>query len=155
MDQKIIHSVEEIAREACRINNVAMYGFELKMATKGMIVLIYITKIGGVSVEDCKQVSRYVERVLEEEDIIKKRYYLEVSSPGLERDLKLKMHYVSAIGEIVKIVYQKDDTSDVIKGKLLEVLPDEIVLEIPDDKFVIRFSEIKKAKTYFDYKKSD
>jgi ribosome maturation factor RimP len=155
MDQKIVQSVEEIAREACNVNNVALYDFEIKMATKGLLVLVFITKISGVSVEDCKQVSRYIERVLEEEEVIKHKYYLEVSSPGLERELKLKKHYVSAIGEIVKIVLQKDGSSDVVKGILHEVLPNEIVIESQENESRIKFSEIKRAKTYFDYKKSD
>lgn len=153
MDQKIVKKVAEIAREACAENNVGLYDLEIKMTNKGRLLLVYITKLSGVSVEDCKRVSRYMEHILEEEDIIKSRYYLEVSSPGLERELKLKRHYVSAIGEKVKVVFQSKASSEVIKGVLKEVLPDELVVENKKDKWVINFSDIKKAKTYFDYKK--
>jgi len=153
MDNRKVTQLEEIARDACAQNNVALYGMELKQASKGLVLVVFITKISGVSVEECKKVSRYIERVLEEDDIISSRYYLEVSSPGLERDLKFKKHYVSAIGEMVKIVYSEGDDSLVLKGILQEVLPDEIVIEKDDENFYIHFSDIKKARTYFDYKK--
>lgn len=155
MDQKVMLELEKIAKEACHKNNVALYDFEYKATTKGMLVLVYITKITGVSVEDCKKVSRHMERILEEDDIINNRYYLEVSSPGLERDLKLKKHYVSAIGEKVKIVVNDAESSSVVTGILKEVLPAEIVVEDKAEERNIKFSEIKKARTYFDYKKSD
>jgi ribosome maturation factor RimP len=155
MEPKKLNKVTEIAREACNINNVALYGVESKQVAKGMILLVYITRIGGVTVEDCKKVSRYIGRVLEEIDLIQHRYYLEVSSPGLERDLKLKMHYVSAIGENIKVVFNRNGDSQVIKGILKEVLPDEIIVQYEEDDLTVKFSDIKKAKTYFNYKKSD
>lgn len=49
---------------------------------------IFIDKPGGVTVEDCAQASRAIGSILDEEDFISGRYYLEVSSPGAERPLK-------------------------------------------------------------------
>lgn len=151
---KDIKRIEEIAREACQEESLSLYGVEMKSASKGLIVIVYVTKISGVSLENCRAVSKYMSEVLDREDIIPTSYFLEVSSPGLERDLKFKSHYVSAIGEIVKLTYQEDGKKNIgIKGELLEVLPDSIKLRINEEEKEIQLSTIKKAKTYFDYKR--
>ncbi|MBC8415696.1 MAG: ribosome maturation factor RimP, partial [Candidatus Cloacimonetes bacterium] len=145
--------IEQIAKEICTQQNVALYDVELKRAAKGLIIVIYITKVSGVTIDVCKIVSNKISNILEEEDFIDERYFLEVSSPGLERDLKLKKHYVSAIGEKVKITFSYNEKSKTEIGTLLEVLPDSIKMEFDGQNCEIRFSQIKKARTYFDYKK--
>lgn len=150
----MIKRVEEIAQEACSNYGVALYDVEMKTASKGLVVIVYITRVSGVSVEDCRAISKKISAQLDEEDLIEARHYLEVSSPGLERDLKLKKHYKSAINEKVKISFHDDNGKTVnILGYLREVLPDEIVVEIDEETYSIPFSQIKKARTYFDYKK--
>ncbi len=145
--------IEQIAKKVCTQQNVALYSVETKRAAKGLIIVIYITKISGVTIDECKIVSYNISSILEEEDFISERYFLEVSSPGLERDLKLKKHYVSAIGEKVKITFSYNAKSKTEIGTLKEVLPDSIKMEFDGQICEIGFSQIKKARTYFDYKK--
>ncbi len=146
--------IEKIAKDACAQHNVSLYDIELKRAAKGLIIIIFITKISGVTIDECKKISRSIAEVLEEEDFIDGRYFLEVSSPGLERELKLKKHYLSAIGEKVKITYEKDGKNRSEIGILKEVLPDSITMDFDGATEDIPFSGIKRSKTYFDYKKS-
>jgi len=151
---KYLELLEEIAKEACTRQGVALYDMEMKNASKGLIIVIYITKMGGVSVGDCRSVSRTIAVILEEGDLIEERYFLEVSSPGLERQLKLKKHYVSAIGEQINITFVDEEDKPVNKiGRLKEVLPEHITVEFLEEELPIMFKNIKKAKTYFDYKK--
>jgi len=144
--------IEEIAKRACAQYQVALYDLEIKPAKKGNVLTIFITKIGGISIEDCQKVSRLIEEELEIKDIMKDKYFLEVSSPGIERPLKLKKHYTSAINEEVKITFKGDDaTSAVLIGKLTEVNPDHIVIEENDNRHMVLFSNIKKARTNFEF----
>jgi ribosome maturation factor RimP len=145
--------IEQIAKKVCTQQNVALYSVETKRAAKGLIIVIYITKVSGVTIDECKIVSYKISNVLEEEDFIAERYFLEVSSPGLERDLKLKKHYMSAIGEKVKITFSYNEKSKTVIGTLTEVLPDSIKMEFEGQICEIRFSQIKKARTYFGYKR--
>lgn len=154
MEKVMLEKLEEIAKEACAHHGVALYDLETKRAAKGLIVLIYITKIDGVTIGDCKNVSREISNQLEIDDFIDERYFLEVSSPGLERELKLKKHYVSAIGEKVKITFQETEKNKTIIGELKEVTTDFVKLALVEAELEIPFSNIKKAKTYFDYKKN-
>ena len=151
----MLKKLEEIASKVCSRNNVALYDVEIKHASKGEILVFYITKIDGVSIAECRSVSRDISRILEEEDFIEDRYFLEVSSPGLERELKFKKHYVSAINEKVKITFCENEKNVTKIGILLEVFPEEIKMEIQDELVLISFSDIKKSKTYFDYMKKE
>jgi len=151
----MLKKLEEIASKVCSRNNVALYDVEIKHASKGEILVFYITKIDGVSIAECRSVSRDISRILEEEDFIEDRYFLEVSSPGLERELKFKKHYVSAINEKVKITFCENEKNVTKIGILLEVFPEEIKMKIKDELVLISFSDIKKAKTFFDYMKKE
>lgn len=146
--------IEQIAKNACTNVNVALYDINLKRASKGLIVLIYITKIGGATINECKQISRIISDDLEAEDILDERYFLEVSTPGLERVLNQKKHYVSAIDEKVKITFSDEEQTVTAIGVLKEVLPESIKIDFEDELIEIKLTDVKKAKTYFDYKRN-
>lgn len=155
MGNNMVEALETIAKEACKNQAVALYDLELKRASKGLIVLVYITKVGGVTITDCQNVSREISNQLDLEDIIDERYFLEVSSPGLERELKLKKHYVSAIGETIKVTFHIADKTKTLIGILKEVETDYLKLLVNDQMEELAFNDIKKAKTYFDFNKKD
>jgi ribosome maturation factor RimP len=143
--------LEEIAKQVCAEVGVSLYDFENLMTQKGEVISISITKIGGVTVDDCTKVNRSIGRILEEMDLIPNKYFLEVSSPGLERPLKFKKHYLSAINEKVKIQYNIDHERLIAEGILIEVNPDTVIVQIGDETKEIAFSTIRKARTVFDF----
>lgn len=63
-----------------------------------------IDKDGGVTIDDCEALSRAVNDPLDEADFIKEAYYLEVSSPGLCRELKRPEHFAAMAGQPVKVL---------------------------------------------------
>ncbi len=64
---------------------------------------IFIDKEGGVNINDCENVSRAIDPLLDEKDFISQNYILEVSSPGLERELTRDEHFKEYTGKDVKI----------------------------------------------------
>lgn len=144
-------ALERLVNEACSQNKVALYDFEIKTTKKGKLMLVSITKIGGASIDDCVSVSRMFGNKLDETDYFQGKYYLEVSSPGLERNLTQKKHYVSAINEKIRITYKIDDKTSNIDGILQEVLPDYIKVLKRDEEMQIPLKDIKKAKTVFEF----
>jgi len=144
-------ALERLVNEACSQNKVALYDFEIKTTKKGKLMLVSITKIGGASIDDCVSVSRMFGNKLDETDYFQGKYYLEVSSPGLERSLTQKKHYVSAINEKIRITYKIDDKTSNIDGILQEVLPDYIKVLKRDEEIQIPLKDIKKAKTVFEF----
>ena len=66
---------------------------------------IFIDKPDGVGIEDCEQVSRQVEPLLDEADFLKQAYYLEVSSPGLDRELRRDRDFERYAGRVVDMKF--------------------------------------------------
>lgn len=129
--------------------HLALYDVDEKMTGKGRIIIVYLTKIGGVSLEECAHFSRVLSEELEAFDLIPERYFLEVSSPGLERPLRLKSHWVSAITEKVAVQWSQDDEKLSHMGSLLEVNQDTIVLDDRGTRVEIPLKSISRAKTVF------
>lgn len=158
MISKTLKVLEEAANRATGEVGVALYDVEEKKTSHGVVALIYITKIGGVSVQECTAVSRLIGSELELLDVYRDKYTLEVSSPGLERELKYKKHYAGAINNKIKVRFienKKDDKnkkSTEVIGILKEVTPNAIKIGKHDnEELVVPFTSIKKAKTLFDY----
>lgn len=117
---------------------------------ENQILRICITKPNpqeahNITLEDCQEVSLALSPLLDVEMPDSKKYFLEVSSPGIERTLKTQMHYQSAIGELVKV--RTIDKKE-FKGKLLQVNENALVLENHPS---IPIDSIKKAQTYFEW----
>lgn len=141
--------VEEIAKKICAEMHLAIYDMDEKMTGKGRIILIYLTKIGGVSLDECAKFSRALGNELETFDLIPERYFLEVSSPGLERPLKLKSHWVSAINEKVAIQWTKDEDKLSNMGTLVEVNQDTVLIDDRGVSIEIPLRAISRAKTVY------
>ncbi len=141
--------VEDIARRLCQEQHLALYDIDEKMSGKGRIIMVYLTKIGGVTLEDCARFSRALGAELEEFDLIPDRYFLEVSSPGLERPLKLKSHWVSAINEKVAVQWTDGEQKRSTMGTLTEVGQDSVILDDRGNRLEIELKAISKAKTIY------
>lgn len=103
---------------------------------------IFIDKAGGIEIEDCQWLSEQLETKLDELDPIKESYYLEVSSPGLDRALKKDKDFKRHIGDMIEITaYAPINGQKVIIGKLqglvennIQIDVDGVALTVPRDK---------------------
>jgi ribosome maturation factor RimP len=94
-----------------------IYDIEYVKEGSDYILRAYIDKEGGISINDCEAASRALSDILDENDFIADAYILEVSSPGLGRQLKKDKHLTKSIGEEVEIktykpVRTKTETDD-------------------------------------------
>lgn len=64
---------------------------------------VFIDKEGGITIDDCEAFSRAIDALIDEADPIEQSYYLEVSSPGLDRELVKPEHFARYIGSVVDI----------------------------------------------------
>ena len=106
---------------------------------------IYIDKDGGIALSDCEALSRRVSDVMDEKDPIKDAYFLEVSSPGLNRTLFTDDHFKKQIGKEIMVRFTKSlNGRKNIKGILKEVNDDSVIIET-DDLITIPKDKIKSA----------
>ena len=114
---------------------------------------IFIDKEGGVSITDCETVSRAISEVIDLDDFVGRAYMLEVSSPGLERELKKEREFLYYRGREVSVkLFAPMDG----KKELLAVLGDykagEINLKLSDDtEIVLSQKKIASIKLYVQF----
>ena len=94
---------EAILRPITEKFQVEIYDVEYVKEGSEWYLRAYIDKEGGVTIEDCENVSRAVSEVMDQDDFIPEAYILEVSSPGLGRTLKKDKHLQKSIGDEVEI----------------------------------------------------
>lgn len=94
---------EAILEPIAKANNVEIYDVEYVKEGKEWYLRAYIDKPDGVTIDDCEKVSRAFSDQLDIEDFIQDAYILEVSSPGLGRQLKKDRHFEKSIGKSVEV----------------------------------------------------
>jgi ribosome maturation factor RimP len=105
-------SIEQKVEELL-LNQIIDLGYELYDVIyvkegKDYYLRIIIDSENGISLEDCEKVSNSIDSKLDEVDYIKEQYFLEVSSPGIERTLRKEKHYEDNIGKKVQVnLYNK------------------------------------------------
>lgn len=126
-------------------------GFELieleYVSGQRAVLRIYIDAPGGVLVEDCERVSRYVSGVLDVEDPVPGQYALEVSSPGLDRPLVRPEHFRRFAGHEVQVeTRQPQDGRRRFRGVLIEEREGLITLRCEDRTVELHLDALRSAR---------
>ncbi len=129
---------------------VELYDTELASENGRAIYRVYITKKGAqISLDDCEKVSRILSPIYDVmPPISSDKWFLEVSSPGLERKLSKIEHFSKSIGEKVKITLSD---KSVIIGQIKAVNDEIITILAEDGEEKAEFSNIKKAHTFVEW----
>jgi ribosome maturation factor RimP len=106
---------------------------------------VFLDKPGGITINDCETLSRRLDAKLDEHDWIQDHYYLEVSSPGLDRPLKKPADFKRNIGKRVEVkLYQLVDGEKLFEGILIDKNNDTIIIET-DNKQQLVFKDSQVA----------
>jgi ribosome maturation factor RimP len=142
----------DIASRAAEGNGTELVHTEIAGSKRNLVLRIYIDKPGGVTIEDCSNVSRAIEDVLDAEDFIHASYVLEVSSPGLERELYSLKDFQKFIGQKAKVRTSAEiDSQKSFVGRIVSVDDGQVVLDDRTKGIVsIPYEEISKANLRVD-----
>ena len=114
---------------------------------------VTIDSPNGITIDDCETVHRAIDPVLDEADPIEGAYHLEVSSPGIERDLRTDEHFLACTGEKVELkLFAPLDGAKVWAGTLLGL--DEagnVLLDVAGTEKTLPRASISAARTVFDF----
>ncbi len=142
---------EELLKPIADQCGVCIYDVEYVKEGPDWYLRAYIDKDGGVSIEDCEKVSRLFSDSLDHEDFIADAYILEVSSPGLGRQLKKDRHLEQSIGMEVEVkLYEELDGSKEYIGVLKSFDKDTIVIDNDKD-IVFERNKIANIKLTLDF----
>ena len=149
---KIEERVESLIGPRIESLGYRLYDVEFVKEGKDFYLRVYIDKDSGISLEDCEAVSNGINEVLDEADYIKEQYFLEVSSPGVERELKKDRHLKENIGNKVQVKLFKPLAGKKVFEGLLESFSDEnICIKVESQILEIERSNIGQIKTVFDW----
>ncbi len=126
--------VTEISEEIAEDMGFELVDVEYVKEGTSMFLRVYLDKEGGIGIDDCQAFSKRLNPILDEKDPISENYFLEVSSPGLDRPLKKEKDFIRSIGKDVEIgTYAPVDGRKNFVGEL-KAFDDESVTIIEEEK---------------------
>ena len=149
---KLTDLIATLAEPICIAEGVELWDVAFVKEGTDWYLRISIDSEKGVSLENCERVSRAVDADLDNIDPIEVQYYLEVSSAGLERQLKTESHFLKFIGSMVRVtLYHAVDGRREHIGRLLSYEKGNIEIETENGILPFEKKAYAKVKSYFEF----
>lgn len=130
MQDQVLTEVEKLLQPILTNRNLTLEELAYVKEGKDNFLRVSIDKSGGVDLEECSIVSEILSEKLDETDLIKGFYYLDVSSPGAERPLKNQQDFINNIGKHVFVtLYVHIDGEKEFEGTLLDFTDNVATIE--------------------------
>lgn len=114
--------------------------------------LFFVDKENNLTIEDCSTISRLLEKTLIDEKLISENDQIEVSSPGIDKPLKLLRQFPKHINKKFFITYTEDEIKKSQEMKLIAVNGDTLTFELNKEVIELKFNNIVFAKTLISFK---
>lgn len=143
--KELEHQVAAMVNQLLTGGEIELIDVEYVKEGQDYFLRVFLDKPGGITINDCETVSRQLDAKLDEHDWIQEHYYLEVSSPGLDRPLKKPADFTRNMGKRVEVkLYQLVDGEKLFEGILIDKNNDTIVIET-DEKEQLIFKDSQVA----------
>ena len=117
---------------------------------------VTIDREEGITIDDCEKVHRAIDPILDEADPIEDSYHLEVSSPGIERELKYDWHFEAFMGCNVELkLYAPLNGSKSYVGELVEYTDEAVSVKQGENTVTVPHDKIAKVQTVLDFDSID
>ena len=149
---EIVERVEELVTPIIDENDFELVDVEYVKEGANWYLRVYADKDGGITIDDCVLISRALEQKLDEEDFISDAYILEVSSPGLGRQLKKDKDFKRSLGEKVECkLFKAIEKQKEFEGILKDFTEETITLEVDETDLIINRKEIAMIRLAIDF----
>ncbi|MDO5147026.1 MAG: ribosome maturation factor RimP [Eubacteriales bacterium] len=151
---EIVERVEELVTPIINENDFELVDVEYVKEGANWYLRVFADKEGGITIDDCVFISRALEEKLDAEDFISEAYILEVSSPGLGRQLKKEKDFQRSLGDKVECkLFKAVDGQKEFEGILKAYTGETVTLELEAEKkeIVIDRSEIAVIRQAIDF----
>ena len=140
--------IEDLVKPIIENLGYKVYDVIYQKEGKDNYLRIFIDSNKGIDLNDCEKVNDSVNDILDEKDYIKAQYYLEISSPGLERNLRRDEQFLDNINKKIEVhLYNSINNKKIITGILQEYTNDYLII----DNIKIKNSNIASAKTIYNW----
>ena len=146
MASRIENEVESIVEELIAGSPLELVAVDY-VRERDWYLRVFIDKEGGIEIDDCQELSGRLEEILDARDLIRTSYILEVSSPGLDRELKKPKDFQREQGKLVDVsLFAPLDGEKVITGQLKSYDGENVTV---DDR-VIPMDNVAKVNLHID-----
>lgn len=149
--KQLVSRVREIVTPICNEFGVTLWDVTFEKEGALYLLTVFIDKTEGVGINDCEQVSRRLDPILDEPEFDGlPRYTLSVSSAGITRRLDKDEHLEWALGKSVDVSFYSG-ARDTLTGELCAYNGDEITIKVQDAEQAIKRSDISLVRIHFDF----
>ena len=147
---KIEERIEELVTKPINELGYKVYDVMYVKEGKDNYLRIFIDKESGISLDDCEKVNNAITDMLDEADIIKDQYFLEISSPGVERHIRKNQQLEEHIGKDINVrLFKPIDKQKDLTGTLQKFDSEQVVLLINEQEVSIKRDNISSMKRAF------
>ena len=140
--------IEELVEPIIKNLGYSVYDVIYQKEGKDNFLRIFIDSPKGIGLNDCELVNNSITDILDERDYIKEQYFLEISSSGVERNLRKKEQFIENIGKQVEVhLYKSMNKQKIITGILNEYNENYIII----NDIKIENTNIASAKTVYNW----
>ena len=158
MKKELENAVEEACKAKLSELSLEIYSIEYKREGKDQILRVYIDRkfcADGekpIGIDECTEISEVLSEYLDKNDIIDNNYYLEVSTPGIDRELKKDVDFIWFKGRLIDIsLYRKIDGQKEYRGVLIEKNKDGIIVEVDGSSKIFSNSDVAKINLAIEF----
>lgn len=147
----IKENIVRISNEIAEKLNFFVIDITFRGDNRKKIIEVYVDAEKNIDADNLAEISREINSVIEEQDLIQQAYRLDVSTPGVDRPLKFLKQFPKHINRNFEVTYKTGDETKTITGKLLSVEREELMFLSDKKEILIEFKNITTAKVIISF----
>ena len=147
----IKENIVRISNEIAEKLNFFVIDINFRGDNRKKIIEVYVDAEKNIDADNLAEISREINSVIEEQDLIQQAYRLDVSTPGVDRPLKFLKQFPKHINRNFEVTYKAGDETKTITGKLLFVEREELIFLSDKKEILIEFNNITTAKVIISF----
>ena len=147
----IKENIVRISNEIAEKLNFFVIDINFRGDNRKKIIEVFVDAEKNIDADNLAEISREINSVIEDQDIIQQAYRLDVSTPGVDRPLKFLKQFPKHINRNFEVTYKTEDETRTITGKLLSVEREELTFLSDKKEVLIEFKNITTAKVIISF----
>ena len=147
----IKENIVRISNEIAEKLNFFVIDINFRGDSRKKIIEVFVDAEKNIDADNLAEISREINSIIEEQDIIQQAYRLDVSTPGVDRPLKFLKQFPKHINRNIEVTYKTGNETNTITGKLLSVESEELTFLSDKKEVLIEFKNITTAKVIISF----
>ena len=147
----IKENIVRISNEIAEKLNFFVIDINFRGDNRKKIIEVFVDAEKNIDADNLAEISREINSIIEEQDIIQQAYRLDVSTPGVDRPLKFLKQFPKHINRNFEVTFKAGDETRIVNGKLLSVESEELTFLSDKKEVLIEFKNITTAKVIISF----